>query len=123
MRSLVRIQPGPPKKPLEDKGFLVSRAGAGYPGGAQPDANQAARPAMMSSRALGGSLIQALVEVAVGVQRRLDGDMPEPRLNQLWVLSRGDEHGRVGVPRVGESARLAHRGAHRRGPVPVPELG
>ena len=53
-------------------------------------------------------LVEAFKEVAVAVEGNLDRRMPEPGLDDLWVLTLGDEHGDMGVAKIVESQRLTH---------------
>ena len=63
------------------------------------------RPELIES--LCGLLVDAFPEVPVCIQRRLDGRVAEPRLDQLRVHALGDQHGGVAVAEIVESARLA----------------
>jgi hypothetical protein len=58
---------------------------------------------------LRSSLIEALTQVPLGVQRDLYRRVTEAELDDLWVLSFGDEHGRMGVSEVMKPHWLTNR--------------
>jgi len=72
--------------------------------------------------AVGGSLVQTLEQVPVGIQSGFDRRVTEPFLNDLRVLSLRDQERCVGVAQIVESAGLPDRGLHSGQPDPTPEV-
>ena len=70
-----------------------------------------------------GSLIEAIEEVAVGVQGGLDRGVTESPVDDLWVLSMSNEKCCVGVAEIMKRARLLHRNLNRRLPDSASRVG
>jgi hypothetical protein len=62
----------------------------------------------------GRRLIETLKEVSILVQGDLDRGMPGPRLDDLGMLTLGDQHRHMGVAQVVKAHRLTNRGLDRR---------
>jgi len=72
--------------------------------------------------AVGGGLVEAVEQVPVGVERRLDRGMAEALLDDLWMLALGDEQRGVGMPQIVEGAGLPDGGCDGRQPDPASEV-
>ena len=59
-------------------------------------------------------LIEAIKEVPVPVERYLDRGMPEAGLDDLGMLTLGNQRGDMRVAQVVKPHRLTYRGPHRR---------